>query len=243
MATTLTQFQKKMMARRGSSNLDRLARQYQENIKNITGEYESSFADYTKSKSEQMSAYETESAKYKTALDEYTKNVADPYKAALNKYTQDATSYQDLLAQYSSGAKDIVGTSNKQLIKKNGQAYYDYWYDFGGKRVEYDATQNPEKYGFQYIMTPVELGRRGENYYVARPLMPEKEPVAPTAPEKFSMEAPKAPDIQEFDTSAFEAKKAEAEQQFNREKGEIKGARLAAVSRKQRRPLLQGVKA
>jgi hypothetical protein len=102
---------------------------------------------------------------------------------------------------------------------------------------------NPNKYGFSEVLSPVEIGQRGSNNYLFRPLPEGKAPVAPDKPAAFAGVKPESPDIGEFDTSQFAAKKTEAENTFKREVGERKAAKLGAVSRKVARPLLSGEKA
>jgi hypothetical protein len=64
------------------------------------------------------------------------------------------------------------------------------------------------------------------------PTFTEKKPTAP--------EAPTAPTIAAFDTSAFETERKGLEAGLQRELGERRAARLAAVSRRGSRPMLQG---
>jgi len=82
-----------------------------------------------------------------------------------------------------------------------------------------------------------ETKREEFTYYAPKeiPTFTEKAPVLP--------EAPTAPAIEEFDSSQFAAKKAEAESVFQREVGERRAAKLGAVSRKVTRPLLSGEQA
>ena len=74
-------------------------------------------------------------------------------------------------------------------------------------------------------------------YYDPKPIptFTEKAPVLPVAPT--------APIIEEFDSSEFGTRKAEAESVFKREVGERRAAKLGAVSRKTTRPLLSGEQA
>lgn len=64
------------------------------------------------------------------------------------------------------------------------------------------------------------------------PTFTEKKPTAP--------EAPTAPTIAAFDTSQFETERKGLEAGLQRELGERRAARLAAVSRRGSRPMLQG---
>jgi hypothetical protein len=51
--------------------------------------------------------------------------------------------------------------------------------------------------------------------------------------------APTAPQLPEFDQEKFEQQRAQLQTSYQREVGERKGARLAAVSRRTSRPLLK----
>ncbi len=90
------------------------------------------------------------------------------------------------------------------------------------------------------VVGPYEAGFRGTSKVIAKPINTLTKPVAPTAPEKFTEEQPQLPDIGEFDSSQFVAKKTEAESTLKREIGERRAAKLGAVSRKMVRPMLRG---
>ena len=56
-------------------------------------------------------------------------------------------------------------------------------------------------------------------------------------------DAPMAPQIEKFDSSAFEGQRASAASSLQREVGERRAARLNTARRGSARPLLQGEKA
>ena len=211
----LTEFQKKMAARRGTSSIDKLARQYQEQIKNITGEYETSFADYTKKRAETMAPFESATEQYKKDYAAYEQNVAgykgrlESYQTNLENLKKDPTETVSFYYQY-----DPRNSSFKQLVIPGVGT-------FGGVA----NTPMPKGYSMDY----------GSNTLYRAKTLPKFTEAAPTAPTQ-----PTAPDIPEFDVKPFEEKKALAEQTFKRETSERKAARLGAVSRKERRPLLAG---
>lgn len=220
MATPLTQFQKKRLERRKSSNIGNLLKQYQQQVGAITGEYETSFADYSKKRAETMAPYESATEQYRKEFDLYQQNAAS-YKTRLNDYqAQLAESIKNPTAEvskdkYKSSSLIRYGTT----ITLDGKSYY------AGDGMNKES-QLPEGYTW-------EGGKLFKSTAPAK--FEEKAPTAPTAPT--------APEIEEFDTKPFEEKKAAVETTFKREIGERKSAKLGAVSRKGTRPLLSGATA
>lgn len=224
-----TSYQKKLALRRSTSDIERLAKQYQQEIAGITGEYESQFAAYSAQAAEKEGTFNVAKKAYDTKYASYLDQLA-AYNESMNKYSGDISSYLDKSAASQERVID--------LPKGRGNVAY---FDIGGQRVDpITVKNNPTKYGFEYVVTPFEAGFRGTNKWVVKPLMTETEPVAPTAPGKFTEPAPEIPQIGDFDASQFEAKKSQAEQTLKREIGERKAAKIGAISRKATRPLLGG---
>lgn len=213
----LTQFQKKMAARRGTSSIDKLSRQYQEQIKNITGEYETSFADYTKKRAETMAPFESATEQYKKDYATYETNVSG-YKGRLSEF-------QKKLEEVTANPLKVTPFS---YVEKPGS---------GGstKLISIPGVGNFE--GIAGLPSNYTLDSATNTLYEKRSAGSFTEK-APTAPER-----PVAPEIPEFDAKPFEEKKALTEQEFKRETSERKAARLGAVSRKERRPLLSSTQA
>lgn len=246
------------MASRRTSDIDRLARQYSASVESMTSDYERAFAENARRMQEQMAPFEASMAKYKTALDEYTANIAMPYQQASEKFAQEAATYAQKesafaseLAQIATGARNKTARSYEAKVGKQGSyEIYDFFVNdpTTGQRIPLHGAQgvlqNPSKYGYDYVLTPVESGNRGTNIYtfVPRPTTPEPGP-APVAPEKpapFAMEMPKTPTIAPFDDTEFAQKRVELESQFQREVGERRASRLNVTRRRTARPLLQG---
>lgn len=89
---TLPQFKQRQIARRSTSDIDRLAKQYKANIDALTGQYQTAFTGYQAGVAEKMRpfeeqmatykesllpAYETQKAAYQKKLDEYTATLAE----------------------------------------------------------------------------------------------------------------------------------------------------------------------
>lgn len=224
-----TSYQKKRAVRRATSDIERLAKQYQQEIAGITGEYESQFSAYSAQAAEKEGTFNVAKKAYDTKYASYLDQLT-AYNESMNKYSGDISAYLDKSAASQERVID--------LPKGKGNIPY---FDIGGQRVDTVAVQkDPTKYGFEYVVTPFEAGFRGTNKWIVKPLMTEKEPVAPTTPEKFTEPAPEIPNIGDFDASQFEARKSQAEQTLKREIGERRAAKLGAVSRKATRPLLGG---
>lgn len=224
-----TMYQKKAAMRRGTSDITRLAQQYQQEIAGITGEYEKQYAAYAAEigqKEEvfnvQKKAYEEKYGAYLGQLSEYNKGMNE-YSTAIDEYLKKQAASQE------------------QIVQSIGKIGGDTYFDIGGKKVStLEVQKNPKQYGFDYVVTPFDAGFSGTGKWIVKPTNPLKEPVAPVAPEKFTEAQPEFPAIGEFDASQFEAKKTQAEQTLKREIGERRAAKLGAVSRKATRPLLGG---
>ena len=224
-----TMYQKKAAMRRGTSDITRLAKQYQQEIAGITGEYESQFSAYSAQVAEKESAFNVAKKAYDTKYGSYLDQLT-AYNEGMTKYSSEITGYLDKVA-----------AAQERVMELPRDKYGKIYYDVNGKRVGLtELVDNPKAYGFEYVVSPFEAGFRGTSKVIAKPLMTDKEPVAPTSPGEFTEPRPEIPNIGEFDASQFEAKKTQAEQTLKREIGERKAARLGAVSRKATRPLLGG---
>lgn len=229
MASTSQKYQQALFAKRKTSDIQRLAMQYQKQATGLTGEYETAYSNYQKNVAEQMApyeeqmkkykevdtpAYESATAAYKKKLDEYNAKLEDIQnnptepKAAfkiINYYGQGTWSLQP------TGVNDVVFFNDARLLKDIEEGTYS---KSGGKNLA-----------------------RGDIIYAqeSRPVPGKftgKAPLAPTAPT--------APTIGEFDETPFQQKKEELETTYKRELSERKSARLGAARRESSRPLLQG---
>ena len=206
-----TQYQKRMMLRK-NSDLTRLAEQFKKDIGKSTGEYESSFAAYQKNVAEQMAPYETASKQYKEIEMPAYEAAAEAYKQRLEQYNQAIADYE---------ANPIERIQDQKFTGSRGN-----FITIEGKTYSANAFKGPADISL----------KKEDGQYVAyrdRP-MPKKPGRVPKAPS-----APQAPQIAGFDETQFEQKRGQLQQEFQREVGERKGARLAVVGRKGARPLMQ----
>lgn len=226
---TLPQFKQRQIARRSTSDIERLSKQYQQQIAGITGDYEKQFATFSAGVGQKEQVFNEQKKAYEAKFATYADTLA-AYNKGMNAYNENINAYLDKEA-----------ASQERVVQSIGKIGGDTYFDIGGKKVStLDVQKNPKQYGFDYVVTPYEAGFRGTGKWIVKPTNTLEKPVAPTAPEKFTEEQPQLPDIGEFDSSQFVAKKTEAESTLKREIGERKAAKLGAVSRKATRPMLSG---
>jgi hypothetical protein len=194
---TLPQFKQRQLARRSTSDIDRLAKQYKSSVDALTGEYQTAFTGYQAGVAEKMKPFEAQVAQYKESLLPTYEAQKAAYKKSLDDYNAVLADLEKDPVIARTGVKEV--TSSHPLKWVLGKKDY----------IEYE-------------------------YFEQKPIPKFKE-TAPVAPE-----IPVAPAIEEFDSSQFTAKKAEAEGTFKREIGERRAAKLGAVSRKATRPMLSG---
>jgi hypothetical protein len=226
-----TMYQKKMAARRSTSDISRLAQQYQQEIANVTGEYETQYGKYSSEAAEKQKIFEEQ----KKAYDERYGS----YLGSAEEYKKQSTDYQKAMEGYLARQE----ATREQLVQAIGERGGINYFNINGQMVDTISVQrNPRKYGYEYAISPYEAGRRGTGVWTLKPLFQETAPVAPKKLEAFTEKAPEIAALPEFDSTEFETKKAAVEQTFKREVGERRAARLGAVSRKATRPLLGGAK-
>lgn len=214
-----TQYQKRMMMRKGS-DLTRLAEQFKKNIEASTGEYESAFSAYQKQREEAMAPYEVASKEYREILMPAYESAKAAYEERLNKFNEALSGFQP---------KTKVNASKVEIgiNPKNFDPFQIFTVD--GQKI--DTRKLPSGYSTQDA--PKGTKDRFVDLYKDNPVptFSEKAPSAPSAPQ--------APQIAGFDETKFEQKRNQIQQEFQREVGERKGARLAVVGRKGSRPLMQ----
>lgn len=108
----ITQAQMRMFQRRRTTDIDRLAQEYKKNVRAMTGEYQSAFADYQAKTTEQMKPFEEQMAKYKTAD-------LPAYEAAKLNYQQQLDAYNAQL----NALKNDPGTPRQEKVYA-GKTWY-----------------------------------------------------------------------------------------------------------------------
>ena len=210
-----------MFARRKTSDIQRLASQYEKQSTALTGEYNTDFAAYKKNVEEQMAPFEASMKKYQ--------------EVDMPAYESAAASYQSKLDEYNAKLQDIqnspdVRTPVFQILGGGGNAGFDIKNLATGKigRIPTTAMEDLVNQGYQ--------NDGGTLYKIESKPVPTFNQQAPKAPT-----TPVAPKINPFDEKPYQAKRAELQTTYQREVSERKSARLGAARRESNRPMLQGV--
>lgn len=214
---------------RRMTDIDRLAQQYSRSINELTGQYETSFSEYQKQVAKQMAPFEEASARFKTE--------------ALPTYERQAADYRARLAQFQSQLEDIQKSPSEMVNVPSRNTRGGRRYTIGGQ--EYGEYNLPEGYFLEDVVVGQRENRSRSGQVTMSnvtetklfrtkelPAFTEKAPTAPTAPT--------APEVAAFDASQFEQRRGQLQEEYGREVGERRAGRLAAVSRRSRRPMLQG---
>jgi hypothetical protein len=106
---TLPQFKQRQIARRSSSDIDRLAKQYKSAVDQITGEYQTAFTGYQAGVAEKMKPFEAELATYKESL-------LPTYEAQKTSYQKNLEDYNKLLADLE--ANPVTEAIGYKQVKK-----------------------------------------------------------------------------------------------------------------------------
>jgi hypothetical protein len=106
---TLPQFKQRQIARRSTSDIDRLAKQYKSSIDAITGEYQTAFTGYQTGVAEKMKPFEAELATYKESL-------LPTYEAQKTSYQKNLENYNKLLADIE--ANPVTEATGYKQVKK-----------------------------------------------------------------------------------------------------------------------------
>lgn len=83
---TLPQFKQRQLARRSTSDVDRLAKQYKSSVDAMTGQYQTAFTGYQAGVAEKMKPFEAQMANYKESLLPTYETQKAAYQSKLNDY-------------------------------------------------------------------------------------------------------------------------------------------------------------
>lgn len=83
---TLPQFKTRQLARRSTSDVERLATQFRRGVESLTGEYETAFGQYQRQRAEQLAPFEQEMERYKSVAMPAYEAAAAQYQQALDAY-------------------------------------------------------------------------------------------------------------------------------------------------------------
>ena len=219
MATAPTIYQKRQATRRATADIERLGKQFQTGLLDVTQQQQNAFTEWQKSAATQMAPYEA-------SVRQYT-NVAFPeYQRELQTYNQRVSEYEQQAAAY----RERLNAFQASLI------------DFEANLQREAAKEVPTSGGLvAQVRAAVEQSERASQ--ASQRAIPTFTEQAPTAP-AISMPTPPAPPgapppIASLDVTPFAAKRGELETTFKRELGERKSAKQNVVMRRLGRPMLQ----
>jgi hypothetical protein len=114
-------YQKKTAARRRTSDITRLADQYQRNVQSMTSEYEQAFGQFQAQTKEKMAPYEA-------AISQYQTQDLPSYQQQADAYMKRLQAHQSALDQYSEYVSSFylpVGSSSPQsFIQRSGKFFF-----------------------------------------------------------------------------------------------------------------------
>jgi hypothetical protein len=108
---TLPQFKQRQIARRSTSDIERLAKQYKSSIDALTGEYQTAFTGYQAGVAAKMKPFEAQMAQYKESL-------LPTYEAQKATYQKSLDDYNAVLADLEKNPV-IARTGTQEVRSKN----------------------------------------------------------------------------------------------------------------------------
>jgi hypothetical protein len=191
-----TLYQRRTAARRATSGIDRLAKEFERRMQELSGQEAARFGEYTQQVADTMRPYEQQMEEYRTTL--------------LPEYERQVKSYKDALTKFEAEVEDVrQNPFTTELV-----------------RVPYTKAVGGT---IRAVNPTVEIEQE-----VERP-MPQFTAQAPVLPAQ-----PAAPEIAAFDTGETAQQRKQLQSDLQRELGERRGAKLAAVQRRPRGGLMQG---
>jgi hypothetical protein len=124
-----TMYQKRMAARRSSSDIGRLAQQYQQEIAGVTGQYETEYSKYLQAVNEKMRPFEEEMAKYQsTVMPTYESQLAE-YRKKLKQHNEELADIEKNPVIEKIGKKlagsDLIANLSIEGIPEVEYTYYE----------------------------------------------------------------------------------------------------------------------
>ena len=92
---TLPQFKQRQIARRSTSDIDRLAKQYKSSVDSLSGEYQTAFTGYQSGVAEKMKPFEAQMATYKDSLLPTYEAQRSAYQKKLDNYNVELADVQN----------------------------------------------------------------------------------------------------------------------------------------------------
>jgi hypothetical protein len=237
------QFIQRRLARRaGASSLTRLADQFQGQIQDLTGQFETEFSRYQQQVNELMRPYEEASRRYATEQVPAYEQAVAAFNERLSAWQTQAEIAQRPPTRSDFRVRESSTQGNSFLFANlpdrfsnidQQQSRYVPLRDQArafGLEVRSNVMAGREIGGTIYLPSDDSVYYEDGYFFRRQGRMPEEfRETAPVAPE-----VPMAPQIQEFDQSSFDQRRAQLQEGFQREVAERRGARLSAVRRRNR---------
>lgn len=219
MATAPTIYQKRQATRRSTADIERLGKQFQTGLLDVTQQQQNAFTEWQKNASATMAPYEASVQQYtNVSFPAYQQQLAQ-YNQAISTYEQQAAAYRERLNAFQASLKTFEASLQPEPVVQP---------QTGGGLIA-------------QVRAAVEQSERASQ--ASQRAIPTFTEQAPTAP-AISMPTPPAPPgapppIASLDVAPFAAKRGELETTFKRELGERKAAKQNVVMRRIGRPMLQ----
>lgn len=219
MATAPTIYQKRQATRRATADIERLGKQFQTGLLDVTQQQQNAFTEWQKSAATQMAPYEA-------SVRQYT-NVAFPaYQRELQTYNQRVSEYEQQAAAY----------------RERLNAFQTSLRDFEASLQQEAPTNVPTGAGLiaQVRAAVAQSERASQASQRAIPTFTEQPPAPPSVAMPKAPTPPGAPpNVGSLDVTPFEQQRGQLESTFKRELGERKAAKQNVVMRRLGRPMLQ----
>ena len=178
---TQPQFKQRQLARRSTSDIERLAKQYKANVEALTGEYQTAFTGYQAGVAEKTKPFEEQMKTYKESV--------------LPTYETQKAAYQKKLDEYNATLAELE--KNPVTEKRGTRTILNPAYAFSNP---YDPGSMAPQYQPQFIQEPY-------LYYEKKPI-PKFEGAAPGIPEAPVAPAVEEFDSSKFAAKKTEAESA-----------------------------------
>lgn len=229
MATAPTIYQKRLATRRATADIERLGKQYQTGLLDVTQQQQNAFTQWQKEAASKMAPYEASVKQYTSvAFPAYQTQLQD-YNQRIQQYEQQAAAYRDRLNAFQASLRDVEANPLQEIAtgRPGGRLMY---FDIGGRLL---SNFQAEEAG--YVI-------QGNKAYTERPVptFTEQPPAAPSITMPAAPTPPgEPPNVGSLDVAPFAAKRGQLETTFKRELGERKSAKQNVVMRRMGRPMLQ----
>ena len=228
MATAFSPTERMRLARKTSS-IDQLSKQFRQQVAALTGEQEKAFSTYQAGVTEKMAPFESALAQYQTKDFPAYEAAAEAYKGRLDAYL---TALRDI----QTNPNEVISPTSSRPLQVGRTVTT--LYSFPGIQVPVAVGRGTQ---MRSEATGADFISAGYDFSVvdgqARITRPKPTPAAFTETAPTAPAAPTRPEIAAFSDEPFQARRAELEQGLQRELGERRSARLAAVSRRSRNML------